>query len=770
MMAFHFHPDPSEDKSPDEIARQIFFKLRRLCCVDSVEEMLAFHFQPPHEEMKAGDQAYDPRREFSRMGISGKSAEGPGSAWRITDINHDYSFSATYPSVLCVPRNVSDNMLKYGGVFRSRSRIPSLAYLHFNGGSITRSSQPMVGLQGKRNPQDERLVSAIFSSHTPPLLTPEDTPPQLPSLTSTSTTTLESTTSDTAALDSDIPGLPLSHSDPALDEKGTENVTPVRRKVYGSTRRNLIVDARPKINALANRATGGGIEDISNYMGIGDVPVEKIFLNIQNIHVMRSSLEKVIDSFANSDYVNLGPDQEILRKSGWLGHIAGLLEGSELVARAVGLTGSHVLVHCSDGWDRTSQVCALAQAMLDPHYRTFNGFITLVQKDFLSYGHKFRDRNGIQGSEKWFEIENERITSSRARDGAGSDSSSLNALSSKALSGAKSWFEKNRGSLFRQQNASHDNLTDAGSHPASPPPNPIIHSPPFVSGKDEKEHKTSQKEIAPIFHQFLEAVWQLQRQYPTAFEFNERFLLRLLYQTYAGQYGEFLFNSEKDRWQHEGKTPSVWAHFLARRADFISPDYTTNHHDALLLPKRGGDQQIEVRWWSKLFGRGDEEMNVPRALAPVDPPSLHAQPSSVSFDEGAGAGVENGSTSPANDASLREAKSTPNFSTLKDGFNSSFSALSMQPHTNKPAVESATTPTQRPTIERQDTEFEVLPEGIGSVAPTAANGDAGRAQMAVEQPQEEGDPLGVTSSMATKQASDRLDFAAFAAQNSYRDR
>ena len=29
-----------------------------------------------------------------------------------------------------------------------------------------------------------------------------------------------------------------------------------------------------------------------------------------------------------------------------------------------------ILVHCSDGWDRTSHVVALAQLMLDPYYRT----------------------------------------------------------------------------------------------------------------------------------------------------------------------------------------------------------------------------------------------------------------------------------------------------------------------------------------------------------------------------------------------------------------
>ena len=38
------------------------------------------------------------------------------------------------------------------------------------------------------------------------------------------------------------------------------------------------------------------------------------------------------------------------------------------------LLGVSVIVHCSDGWDRTSQACALAQVMLDGYYRTIQGF------------------------------------------------------------------------------------------------------------------------------------------------------------------------------------------------------------------------------------------------------------------------------------------------------------------------------------------------------------------------------------------------------------
>lgn len=40
--------------------------------------------------------------------------------------------------------------------------------------------------------------------------------------------------------------------------------------------------------------------------------------------------------------------------------------------------GKNVVVHCSDGWDRTSQLAALAQLLLDPYFRTISGFMVLV--------------------------------------------------------------------------------------------------------------------------------------------------------------------------------------------------------------------------------------------------------------------------------------------------------------------------------------------------------------------------------------------------------
>lgn len=82
-----------------------------------------------------------------------------------------------------------------------------------------------------------------------------------------------------------------------------------------------------------------------------------------------------------------------LESSGWLKHIKSILETSWFIAQAVS-NGISVVVHCSDGWDRTAQVCSLAALLLDPYYRSIQGFQVLIEKDWLAFGHKFNDRCG----------------------------------------------------------------------------------------------------------------------------------------------------------------------------------------------------------------------------------------------------------------------------------------------------------------------------------------------------------------------------------------
>ena len=73
-----------------------------------------------------------------------------------------------------------------------------------------------------------------------------------------------------------------------------------------------------------------------------------------------------------------------------------------------------VVVHCSDGWDRTSQLTSLSMMLLDSYYRTLNGFIVsiifidnVVTSDHLLFV-TGADREGV--AELWSQVWSENWT------------------------------------------------------------------------------------------------------------------------------------------------------------------------------------------------------------------------------------------------------------------------------------------------------------------------------------------------------------------------
>lgn len=95
-------------------------------------------------------------------------------------------------------------------------------------------------------------------------------------------------------------------------------------------------------------------------------------------------------------------------------------------------------------------------------------------------------------------------------------------------------------------------------------------------------------ERGPIFAQFLDCVYQLQSQNPTAFEFTDDLLILIADEAYACRYGTFLGNSDSERQAYRGTTLSLWTQ-LVRQAEhepdtcpFLNPFYRPATPDAAI--------------------------------------------------------------------------------------------------------------------------------------------------------------------------------------------
>ena len=150
-----------------------------------------------------------------------------------------------------------------------------------------------------------------------------------------------------------------------------------------------IIDCRPKINAIANQFTGGGYESMEHYEN-----ATFVFLDIPNIHRVRDCFNEMINGVMND--VDHSWDA-------WGELTFQLIDGGTKSLNEL-RNNRAVLVHCTDGWDRTAQISALTQIIADPWCRTIDGFIQLIQRDWIDYGHRFSLRCSHLPVEKSSEV------------------------------------------------------------------------------------------------------------------------------------------------------------------------------------------------------------------------------------------------------------------------------------------------------------------------------------------------------------------------------
>ena len=126
--------------------------------------LFAYAYLNPHNQAAAqphpGWDRYDARAEYARLGVLSFNMEKFG--WRLTQANKNYEVCPTYPSLLAVPAQISDDVLRVASTFRTKSRLPSLSWVHpTSGACLCRSSQPKVGLQRNTSREDQEFLFAI---------------------------------------------------------------------------------------------------------------------------------------------------------------------------------------------------------------------------------------------------------------------------------------------------------------------------------------------------------------------------------------------------------------------------------------------------------------------------------------------------------------------------------------------------------------------------------------------------------------------------------
>jgi len=331
-------------------------------------------------------------RDYSRLGLGtlyGSQTRTRTDAFRLTMINTGYNTCRSYPAVLVVPQMIMDDSIRKFARGYRQYRFPVVTWRHpktkaillrasgFHGKSVMgmlkgHNPQGSAGSETSISLEQEKYFSALVN------ITPLG-----------GATTNETHNSLTIS---------------ALGRFGSWRTDKLRTstgslqfsaKQNGNIEYPDMVENLPQsfhkavLYVLGEKTQMKGIK-MESYPKCDFIPVD--YVEVRNL---KSSFKKLMRACVPSSPSSEG-DKGFLRaveESEWLPQLQNILQIAGAIVDLMDVQGSSVMVCLEDGWDFTTQVLSVAQILMDPYYRTVEGFRTLVDKEWLAFGHRFTHRS-----------------------------------------------------------------------------------------------------------------------------------------------------------------------------------------------------------------------------------------------------------------------------------------------------------------------------------------------------------------------------------------